>query len=289
MILLKNLKKIIFTFLRLVFYSYFISNNRKKKFTLDIKKFQFFLKKRINFSFSRFSDGELFVLQNKKLIISKNFWILENKKRKAKFSESERKTFLPSKHQFYRKKLLESLKFEKKNYFKGISCKCCNGLGDYNYMIGLVKSHKELTFSNLLQNGNYPTYIKKILPLFKKKKVILIVNKSATITSLPFDVKKRFNIGKNFFIKKNKIIKKIKNYIKKNSIRNHVFLISASSLSNLIIFELYKKFDDNTYIDIGSTLNYYFTHRKKNQSRSYLEEYWNNKRVIQFQNRYCYW
>ena len=71
---------------------------------------------------------------------------------------------------FTEKKLIQSLKFKKKNYFKGISCSCCNGKTAVNYMKSIAKDDKNLTHSNLLQNGNYKLFITKMLSLFKKKK-----------------------------------------------------------------------------------------------------------------------
>ena len=120
---------------------HFISSKRKKKFKNDFKILYKKIKKRENFAFSRFSDGELFVIQNKKLIIAKNYWLLDDKKTYAKFHKDDQKKFLPSKHQFYRKKLIDALNFEKKNYFKGISCLCCNGRNSLNYMKSLIKSY----------------------------------------------------------------------------------------------------------------------------------------------------
>ena len=149
---------------------YFVSKKRKEKFKRDFNILLRKLEKKENFSYSRFSDGELFVLQNKKLIISKNYWSLEDKKYYANFSNDDKKEFLPTKHQFYRKKLIQSLKFKKKNYFKGISCSCCNGKTAVNYMKSIAKDDKNLTHSNLLQNGNYKLFITKMLSLFKKKK-----------------------------------------------------------------------------------------------------------------------
>jgi hypothetical protein len=286
---LKFLKRKIFFFLRFFFYTYFISKNRKKKFKIDFQKLESKIKNNQNFAYLRFSDGELFVMQNKKLIISRNFWSLDNKKIKSKFSQSEKKIFLPKKHQFYRNKLEESLKYKKKNYYKGISCTCCNGKNNVNFMKQIANFDKNLTFSNLFQNGNYPKYVSNILKLFSKKKVIIIANKDVSLKYLPFKVKKKFNIGENCFINDYHLIKTLKKYIKDNSVKNHIFLIAASSLSNLIIHELFKEFDDNTYLDVGSTLNYYFNKKIDNISRSYLSEYWGNKSEIEYLNRYCYW
>ena len=45
---------------------YFVSKKRKEKFKRDFNILLRKLEKKENFSYSRFSDGELFVLQNKK-------------------------------------------------------------------------------------------------------------------------------------------------------------------------------------------------------------------------------
>ena len=289
MIYIKFFKRILFTYIRLFIYNFYISKNRKKKFKLDLKKFKKKIRLKRNFAFARFSDGELFVLQNKKLIIAKNYWLLGEKKTFTKFSKDEQKSFLPKQHQFYRNKLYESLKFNKKNYYKGIACRCCNGSKNIEFMKKIADYDKNLTFSNLLQNGNYSNYVNDFLKLFKTRKIIVIANKTASMEYLPFNVKKKFNIGKNCFVNDYDLIQKIKNFIKNNSIKNHVFLISAASLSNLIVYELFKEFDNNTYIDVGSTLNYYYNKKQDKQSRSYLSEYWDKKSHVEFLNRYCYW
>lgn len=285
----KFLKRKIFSFFRIFYYSFFISDKRKIKFILDIKNFEKKIKNNKNFAFSRFSDGELFVIQNKKLIISNNYWQLENKKTYTKFSKNEKKAFIPSKHQFYRNKLLQSLNFKTNNYYKGIACQCCNGSKNVNLMKVISKNDKNITFSNLFQNGNYDYFVKNFFEIFKKRKIIIIANESASIDSLPFIVKKKFSVGENCFINDYSLINKLKTYIKKNSINNHIFLISAASLSNVIIYELFKEFNNNTYLDIGSTLNFFFNDKKMVQSRSYLSEYWGDKNDIEYINRYCYW
>ena len=167
---LKYLNKKSSSVFRKIKYEIFISNSRKKKFCDDIKKFKSKLKKNENFAFSRFSDGELFVLQNRKLIISRNYWLLDKKKIKASFSSNEVKKFIPTKHQSQRKLLFQSLKFNKINYFKGISCTCCNGYEYVKYFKNIIGDDKNITFSNVFQNGNYSFFIQKILKILKKKK-----------------------------------------------------------------------------------------------------------------------
>ena len=269
--------------------NFFISEDRKKKFTKDFNILLKKLNKKENFAFSRFSDGELFILQNKKLIISLKYWLVGDKKINANFSKDDQKEFLPSKHQFYRQKLISSLTFKKKNYFKGISCTCCNGKKQVKYMKYLANNDINLTFSNLLQNGNYHSFMEKMLKIFSKKKIILIANKNHNHLKLPFKVKKKFSIGINCFINDYSKIKNIKNFIRKNKIKNHIFLFQASSLSNILIYELFRDYDKNTYIDIGSTLNPYYNESLLSKSRSYLSEYWLRDRSSKHLKKKCYW
>ena len=255
---IKFLIKIIFFKINFLYEKYFISKKRKQKFKKDFNILFRKLKKNENFAFLRFSDGELFILQNKKLIISKRYWVLGDKKYIAKFSLDETKKFLPSKHQFYQKKLHQSLVFKKKNYFKGISCSCCNGKKSVNFMKNIANDKENLTFSNLLQNANYELFIKRMVVFFEKRKIILISNKNHDYKRLPFKVIKKFDVGVNCFINDFSILYKIKNFIKNKKIKNHLFLFSASSLSNILIKELFDEFANNTYIDVGSTLNPYY-------------------------------
>ena len=268
---------------------YLVSKKRKQKFKKDFNILLKKIKKKENFAFLRFSDGELFVLQNKKIIISKKYWSLEGKKYFANFTDDDKKSFLPSKHQFYRRKLYQSLKFKKKNYFKGISCTCCHGKTHVQYMKNIAYGDKNLTFSNLLQNGNYNFFINKMVKLFDKRKIILISNYNNNHKKLPFKIIKKFNVGVNCFINNYSLVNEIRNYINKNKIKNHLFLFSAASLSNLIIKELYNEFDSNTYIDIGSTLNPYYDFESLSNSRSYLSEYWTKSKSSNHLKKICYW
>ena len=43
-------------------------------------------------------------------------------------------------------------------------------------------------------------------------------------------------------------------WIKENNIKNHIFLFSASSFTNIAIYKLFKDNANNTFIDIGTCL-----------------------------------
>ena len=242
-----------------------------------------------HFGFCRFSDGEMFILQNKRLELNENHYIIGNQTGGGWYNKEEQKKFDPSQHQFYRNKLIDSLQFKKKNYYKGISCRCCVGQESFDFQVDLSGGDtSDLTWANLWNNGNYEAFVKEILPIFNNKKVVLVINESANISKLPFPVVKDFRVGTNCFINDYGLIEDIKKYIQENNIEDHVFLISAASLSNLLVHQLFEFSDKNTYIDIGSTINPIVEMEGWKGSRSYLREYWlgENKNAL---NKVCIW
>ena len=206
-----------------------------------------------NFAFTRFSDGELFILQNKRLELNENHYIIGNNLGMGRYNEEEQKKFHPETHSENRQMLIDSLQHQQENYFKGISCRCCVSQSDFDFQMEMAGGDSEyMTWSNLFVNGNYEKYLERIVPLFKTKKVIIVVNKSADISQLGFDIVKDFRVG----------------------IRDHLVLVSAASLSNLIIHQLFREFPNNTYLDMGSTLNPIMKMEGWKGSREYLKEYW---------------
>ena len=246
-----------------------------KDFKGDFNKLRAKLKNGENFAFLRFSDGEVFVLQNKRLELNEDHYIIGEGRGSGWYNKEEQKKFIPEEHGFYRDKLEDSLKFKKKNYYKGISCRCCIGENDFNWQVELAGGDDEtLTWANLWNNGNYEKFMNEMMPLFNDKKIIIVVNESANIDKLPFKVEKDFRVGTNCFINDYDLIEKMKTYITDNDIKDYVFLISCASLSNLIIHQLYEFNDNNTYIDIGSTMNPIMEMEGWKGSRAYLKEYW---------------
>jgi hypothetical protein len=250
------------------------------------------------FAFTRFSDGELRILQNKKLICKKNeMWIGDHEVKNHIYQEEDYKVFEPDKHQFFREKLLESLQFKKKNYYKGISCKCCLS-GKHGYTVeeefnwqvelsGLDKYDEHLTWSNLFVNGNYPYFLEHMLPYFFNYNIIIICNEKYNIKTLPFynKIVKNYRVGFNCMENNYHLIDDIKCYITDNNIKNHLFLFSAASLSNFLSHQLFEFNNENTYLDIGTTLHPFMGGRL---DRGYLRAYWLNSGEPDI-NKICIW
>lgn len=250
-----------------------------KTFDGHIKDFYTKIKNGENFAFSRYSDGELFILQNKELVLGQDVVKVGNKniKRGSSFKPQDFKHFDPNKHSYYREVLIESLKHNQKNYFKGISCSCCVGKEDFNWQLELAGGDNDyITWANLFVNGNYPFFIQKITPLLYSKKIVFIGHHDAKLEKLKtkMDIVKDFRVGYNAMINDYNKIEEMSNWIESNNISDHVFIFSASTFTNLAIFELYKKFDNNTYLDTGTCFAPFI---EMPTDRGYLESYWSGR------------
>ena len=235
--------------------------NPKKTMGGDLTTINRLISSEENFAFSRFSDGEILVLNSLEVLLGENENKIHHSIFPAENPPDDHKHYIPSEHEFYRQKLEDAIKHRGDNYYKGISCKCCivPMWGRYFYdsqfeLIGLGDEHN-LTWSNLFINSNYRRFIIETVPLLRNRDVVLIINEAADISKLSFKVKKEFRIGQNCMINNYDIIEEIKKYIESKEIKDTVFLSAASSLSNMIIHQCYAAYPDNTYLDIGSALN----------------------------------
>lgn len=244
----------------------------KDDFFLLVEK----LKNNENFAYTRFSDGEIAIMQNKRLLLANDHVILGETHHNFGYTKNDHKDFDPSndEHQKLRQKLLEAYKYKSKNYFVGSICKNCNcASAEFkDWMINEYGSiDNNYTFANLLVNSNYPLFVTHFLKALKGKKVVIVCNETASFSGLPLDVIKDFRVGENCIINDWHLVNEIKNFINDQKLEDAVFLFSASSLSEVLIYELYKEFDNNTYIDVGTTLH---KHLGMELSRDYLKSYW---------------
>ena len=95
------------------------------KFKDDFKKIFLKLKNGEPFAFTRFSDGEICVMQNKEVKLASDHVVMGDAKYSFGYSSDDHKHFDPEKHSFLKDKLIEAYKFKKKNYFVGGICQGC--------------------------------------------------------------------------------------------------------------------------------------------------------------------
>lgn len=247
-----------------------------KNYHKEFDKFLQKLENKENFAFARFSDGELFILRNETVILAENHFVTGARKGAGVYPKEEQKEFLPEKHGFYQKKLVECFQHKMPEYYKGICCRNDVGEDAFFWQKNLNGGDKDLTFANLLINRNYRRFIEEIVPVLAKRDIIYVVNEAANLEKLPFKIKKDFRIGSNCMIDNYDMIDEIKNYIRDNDIKDHVILCSAASLSNFIIRDCFEDNSNNTFLDIGSCLNPYLELEGWKHTRGYLTHYWLN-------------
>lgn len=249
---------------------------KNRSFKGDFHRILQLMKDKKSFAFNRFSDGELFIFQNKELILGDNLIKIGETSRPGPYQKVDFKHFDPNSHQFYRDRLVDAFKHKQPHYYKGLSCRCCVGDQNFQWQLEFIEADSEdndLTWANLLLNGNYNLCINELFPLFHTYPMVVICNESASLDALPSLVKD-FRVGYNAMINDYHVIEDIKQWIHQHRATGHLFLFSASSFSKMAIHQLFEEFPDNTFIDIGTTLNPFIN---MNFDRQYLGDFWDEK------------
>lgn len=250
---------------------------KEKDFT---KEFDFFLDKLKNdepFAFTRFSDGECFILQNQRLVLAEHHYQTGGKAGYNIYGPEELKQFDPSKHQFYRQELIKSLEHSQPGYYKGIPSQ-----QDIHIRLNTeINNMEEWTFANLFINANYKRFIEEIVtPILPAKNIIYVVNARANFDNCPFKPMKTLLVGENCFINDYSAIEDLKKFLDNAGDMRYVVLCSAASLSNLIIWECFRDYPQHTYLDVGSSINPYLGDKMQScfHTRDYLRAYWRGER-----------
>lgn len=207
---------------------------KNKDFGEDIKILFEKLKNGEKFSFSKYADGEFEILINRKITNCDNW------------------TFNPEVDQKYREELMKSFQFKDSGYYVGISCPCCVGLKDVNWMRNMINSEPEnLTWANIFVNNNYHFFKDNFIPEFKNHNVILIANENADINKLPFKVEEHIKISGTAWRDNFDLLE----ILSEKEYKDKLFLFCAGPLGNMLAAHLWDKNKSNVYLDIGSTLN----------------------------------
>jgi hypothetical protein len=226
---------------------------RNRTFSGDLGMLYSKLQNREVFSFSKYADGEYEIIKNRS-ITNCDGW-----------------TFNPKTDNFYYEKLVESFQYKNPSYFVGVSCPCCVGDPIANDMRSLSnQDDTNLTWANIFVNGNYKEYINKYLPMYSKYEVALVANKESSFNNLPFKVSHFYPIGDLAWKNDYHLIDEIKNDIVSKGMEGCLFLFCAGPLGNMMAHQLFDAHPQNTYMDIGSTLNVHLLGHK-GINRGYLK------------------
>jgi hypothetical protein len=218
-----------------------------KLFSDELARFIDKIKNKEPFSLTRFHDGENYILLDKPIDITE--------KANGEFKyEPENKA-----HGFYRQELVKSLQYKHQSYYVGIMTGCCVKAGNegHDKMVEMSKQDEEhMTFATLFFNSNYTRVKEELIPLLHD--VILIVNRKADISKLPFKPEKVFVVGTNAWIEDYlRVLMELQIYIGEEKPKDKVFLFCAGPLSNMLIYRIHKDNSDNQLINVGSILDPY--------------------------------
>lgn len=192
-----------------------------------------------NVSFSKFCDGEWAVIQNIPLNNTEFY-------------------FDPSKEEYQNKRqeLINALQYKNDQYFVGITCVNVFGLDIHRNMKKLSGQDEDhLTWADVWVNSNYKYYLYSIMPIYKQRQIVLVANRRGNIGNLPFKPYHTISIENNAWTKSDQTLEEAKNLIDKHHLKNAVFLFCAGPLGNILCHRLTEFNKENTYLDIGSTLN----------------------------------
>lgn len=201
------------------------------------------LKAKEKFSFSKYADGEFAILADRRITNIDNW------------------TYDPEKHSAIRNELIRSFQFKDSEYYVGVSCKCCQPEQIVDWMREESKQDV-LTWANIFVNSNYPYFKDNFIPEFSNHDVVLFAREDSRVHDLPFEVEHipitseafidNFDMVENFPVDKYK---------------NKLFLFCAGPLGNMLAAKFWEKNKNNTYLDIGSTLNPYLTETNRGYLR----------------------
>lgn len=216
------------------------------------------LKSKKYFSFSKYADGEWFMMRD-----------IPVNNDEFNYTKND---------QFYKDKLIESFKFKDGDYYVGVSCPCCQGNEHQNMLEFSEQKNENLTFANIFVNANYAFYRDNFIEEYKNWDIHLVANKNAKIMDLPFKIEKFYPVENTAWKENYSLIDEIK----KENYEGKLFLFACGPFGNMLSHQLWESNKNNTYLDIGSTLNPWL------QSEGFKREYYNNINSL-FSNRTCIW
>jgi hypothetical protein len=210
-----------------------------KTFGEDLRKFEEMLRRRERFALVRYGDGELPILQG----------------RPIRYAEFQYTPGEPSDEEC-RERLLASMRYRDPGYHVGVSCPDCIGPENHAWIRQTSGQDAEhLTWSTLFVNSNYASFRERFLPIFRHYQVVLICKDAATLRDLPFPVMRDFRVGNNAWKADHGRVQEIQDAIQRERWEGCLFLVCAGPFAKILVHRLYQAFPQNTYLDIGSTLD----------------------------------
>jgi hypothetical protein len=221
-----------------------------KTFKGDFYKFLNKIKNNENFALARFGDGELSIIENINIdLLNKGVGEFMYNANDTKYSKA-------------RLLLQESFSTVMDEYYIGVSCKCCVGSDKFSYMVEASKQPiSNLTWANIFVNSNYNLFLKEFIPQLQSRKLSIVCHDQSNMNKMIFNIDNDmiFKVSSDAWINNLELIDILKSKIKNENIKDVVFLIAAGPFANILVHQLFNFDKNNTYLDIGSTLDKYLS------------------------------
>jgi len=220
------------------------------------------LKDRRPFALARFGDGELRILNGQ-----------FNRYPEFRYDPAD-----PA-YAFFRERLLESFRYQSESYYVGIPCPNC--VGEESFLAAKRNSRqpeRQLTWATLFVNSNYSYFRDQVIEVFAERRVVIVCHGSAVLDALPFPVERDFRVGTNAWRNDYHLADAIADHIAREKVTGALFLFCAGPFSNILAHRLHTLSDQNTYLDVGSTLDPFLfgsrglTRRYLRGEKRFLEE-----------------
>ena len=197
------------------------------------KEIQFFYNKLVKnekFALGKFADGEWCAIKGTHFFPANGEWQANGNH--PAFEKA-------------RLELAESIQYKHSNYYVAI-CPCYREAIKFS---GQPESN--ITYANIFVNSNYQFYKENYIPLYKERDIHLVTHKDTNLDNLPFKVEKFYPIDYNAWI----VNRDLPYQILEQDPKDKLFLFAAGSFANILSHKLWVNNKNNTYLDVGSTLN----------------------------------
>lgn len=199
----------------------------------ELNTFFNMLKKKQNFCFVRYNDGEMMGIDKVGSIV-------------ARGDQHVNKSL--------QSKLVEGLVHRQKNYYIGIPCSKC--FPKYNLLATkMIKEYKHKTSAVLFTNRNWKKFYDNFPSVCSDREIVWVGGKSQSKENLlkyGLNIKKCVLIPeKNSWLFYEKIIKIVPPLLAPNDI----VMVSLGPTARVLCKEWFEQYLNNTFIDIGSTLD----------------------------------
>jgi len=227
----------------------------KRKHKTDFGLMLDMLQRAEPFTFVRFSDGELEIINGSPLSLGPAGISWSKGRSDFVYPAYDHKKFDPIEDGPLREALLIAARYSSLNFFKGIPTRHNKSPEDTAVMIQLNgNSESFLTFSDLFMNANYKSFLKFILPeLVCRNDVVLIGNFRMSMDKLNPNWG-HITLPDNAFAEFPEIVERLLTELL-NMPEKAIVLCSASSLTNILGQRLHQADKYRTFIDVGTTLH----------------------------------